>query len=159
MMNALGSFTLACVVAGGPLAVASSAQSSNQGDTYAQQLVDWLVASNADVTAVELAVLSDSGCATLAATDPDDVGEACDEDERIAMRAGAHVERPSAHENAYDITQALHDVSGKLIGAVGFDILPAPEAGDSVVLTRARALLGELEARIPSKASLSGPAR
>lgn len=137
------------------LAVGASEGTGGPAKTYAQRLVDWVVEKNADVIAAELAVVSDSGCATLAATDPEDVGETCDEDEQVAMRGTPNVERPSGDEEAYDITQALHDASGRLIGAVGFDLVPPRGATDSVMVARARAVLAELEARIPSRASLS----
>jgi hypothetical protein len=124
--------------------------------TYAQRLVDRMVARHADLSNLELAVLSDSTCATVAATERQaDVGEACDADEYGPIRTGEpNVERPTKDDPIYDITLALHDASGHLIGAVGMDIAPPKAGGDSAAVARARALLRELEAQIPSQAKL-----
>jgi hypothetical protein len=132
---------------------------TQQPPTYAQQLVDHLVAVHSDVKAMELAVGSLDDCKTVAATDRKDVGEKCDDDELGAMRTGEpDVEAPTKDDPVYDITQALHDHTGTLIGAVGMDLAPAPGQDRAAMVARARALLRELEARIPSKERLLQPA-
>jgi hypothetical protein len=127
--------------------------------SYAQQLVNRTVAAHAELAAVELAVVTDSGCRTVAATAAEDIGERCDTDELGPMRTGEpDVEEPSASDPVYDITQALHDSAGRLIGAVGMDLKPTAGADRAAVLAKARAILREMEAAIPSKASLLRPA-
>lgn len=137
--------------------ITPGAARSQEGETtYAQQLVDQMVSSHADLGNVELAILSDSTCVTLAATErQSDVGEACDDDEWGPIRTGEpNVEQPTEEDPIYDITMALHDASGHLIGAVGMDIAPPASGGDAVAVARAEELLGELEQQIPSKARL-----
>ena len=127
--------------------------------TYAQQLVDQLVAAHKELKALELAVGPLEDCKTVAATDPKDVGEKCDDDELGPMRTGkADVEAPTKDDPVYDITQALHDSAGNLIGAVGMDLEPAPGQDRAAMVARAQALLRELEAQIPSKQKLLAPA-
>jgi hypothetical protein len=104
---------------------------------------------------MEIALLSGTHCTTVAATDPKDVGESCDEDENEPIRTGTpNVDEPTAKDPVFDITQALHDRSGHLIGAVGMDIKPQPHTDRASALARAQALLRELESRIPSAAAL-----
>jgi hypothetical protein len=132
---------------------------ARQPRTYAQQLVDRFVASHPDLAAVELALVTGEECKTVAATAPEDVGERCDADELGPIRTGEpDVEAPSASDPVYDITQALHDSAGRLIGAVGMDLKPEAGQDPAAVLERARAILRELESAIPSKARLLQPA-
>jgi hypothetical protein len=130
-------------------------RAQKQPETYAQRLVNDFVRRHSEVTGVELAIITDRGCATLAATDPKDVGEKCDDDEKGPIRTGQpDVEAPSKSDPVYDITQALHDSAGRLIGAVGMDIKPEAGPDRAAVIARAKALLQELEAQIPSKEKL-----
>ena len=134
----------------------SALRAQKQGETYAQQLVnDFVRRHSSELAAIELAIMSDKGCATIAATDPKDVGEKCDDDEKGPIRTGQpDVEAPSKDDPVYDITQALHDSAGRLIGAVGMDIKPSAGPDRAAVVARAKALLQELEAQIPSKEKL-----
>src|SRR5262245_40236845 len=129
---------------------------SASGQTLAQHLVRDMVAKHSEVlSAMELAVLSGNRCATVASTDPKDVGEKCDADEKAPIRTGQpDVDAPSKEDPVYDITQALHDASGNLVGAVGMDIKPSAGKDRAAVVAVARELLRELEAQIPSKAKL-----
>jgi hypothetical protein len=132
---------------------------ADRAPTYAQQLVNRTVAAHAELAAVELAIVTGGVCRTVAATAPEDVGERCDADELRPMRTGEpDVEAPSASDPVYDITLALHDAAGRLIGAVGLDLKPVTGQDRAAVLAKARAILRELEAAIPSKARLLGPA-
>jgi hypothetical protein len=111
------------------------------------------------LVAIELAVVTPRGCATIAATERKDVGERCDADEEGPMRTGEpSVEEPSRADPVYDVTPPLHDASGRLIGAVGMDIAPHPGQHRDAVVAFARTVLRELEARIPSKEQLLAPA-
>jgi hypothetical protein len=83
------------------------------------------------------------------------LSEKCDDDEKGPIRTGEpDVEAPSKADPVYDITQALHDSAGRLIGAVGMDIKPEAGPDRAAVVARAKALLQELEAQIPSKEKL-----
>jgi hypothetical protein len=138
--------------------MAAGPKRGKRPNTYAQQLVDRMVAQHPHVKSVELALLSSKGCATVAATAPEDIGEACDNDENTPMKTSKpFVEAPSKDDPVYDITQALHDASGQLIGAVGMDIAPAGRSRADVV-AQAAAVLGEMEGSIPSKEKLVEPA-
>src|SRR5262249_21846929 len=85
----------------------------------------------------------------------EDVGEKCDDDELGPIRTGRpDIEPPSRKDPIYDITQALHDPTGAVIGAAGMDLRPEPGASRETTLQHARFLLRELESRISSKADL-----
>jgi hypothetical protein len=125
----------------------------------AQQLVDRFVRAHPELAAVELAITTNGRCRTIAATAPEDVGEKCDADELTPIRTGQpDVEAPTTQDPVYDITQALHDAAGHLIGAAGMDLKPEAGPTRAAVLARAGALLRALEAQIPSKAKLLEPA-
>ena len=135
---------------------APSAQQAGRAENNAQRLVRQFVSEHSgDLAAIEIALLSGAKCVTVAATDPKDVGEACDDDENRPIRTGVpNVDEPTKEDPVYDITQALHDQSGRLIGAVGMDIKPVANGDRASALARANTLLRELEARIPSAAAL-----
>lgn len=125
---------------------------------YARWLTTRTVAGHAPIEAVEIAVVRDGVCRTVASTHAEDMGETCDADENGPMKTGKpSVEAPSSDDPVYDVTQALHDAQGNLIGAVGMDIEPGAMTRDAV-LRLARSALQEIEARIPSKERLFGPA-
>ena len=140
---------------------ASSAvgQQATRPRTRAQQLVNETMARHRELSGLELALLSDVGCATVAATAPEDIGEKCDADEKGPIRTGhPDIEAPTRADPVYDITQALHDAAGKLIGAIGMDIPPLKGESRAAVLRRAQAILAEIEGQIPSKQALLRPA-
>ena len=137
---------------------AAQAQSASRPAPYGQWLVDHTVAAHPGVTSVELAILSDGDCRTVAATAKEDIGEVCDDDETEPIRSGVpDVEAPTAADPIYDVTQALHDAHGTLIGAVGMDITPGSMDRDAVVALAER-VRREIEARIDSEDALFGPA-
>lgn len=148
----------ACLLLAPLLGTAAGPKRGKHPNTYAQQIVDRMVAQHPGVKSVELALLSNKGCATVAATAAEDIGEACDSGENAPMKTGnPYVEAPSKNDPVYDITEALHDASGKLIGAVGMDIAPAGR-NRAAVVAQARAVLAEMERLIPSKEKLLEPA-
>jgi len=57
------------------------------GQTLAHRLVRDMVAKHHVLSAMELAVLSGDTCATVESTDPKDVGEKCDADQKEPIRA------------------------------------------------------------------------
>ena len=108
----------------------------------AQALVDQFVRAHPELAALELAVTAGGRCKTVAATAAEEVGEKCDADELGPIRTGKpDVEGPTKADPVFDITQALHDATGHLIGAVGMDLKPAPGLTPSAAVTRARDLL------------------
>lgn len=142
------------LLVGGPLAGQQPPAKHVAHPIVAQRMVDAFVTAHPELGELELALITDDGCKTVAATAHEDLGEKCDADELGPIRTGkADVEAPSKDDPVYDITQALHDRSGHLIGAVGMDLKPSIGDRDAVV-KRAAELLHELERRIPSKARL-----
>ena len=147
------------VVGGMLLAVGYTSPAAGQQPRpiRATHLVAEFVRTHPDLAAMEVALDTLGRCRTVAASDPKDVGERCDADELGPMRTGTpNVDAPTPADPVYDITQALHDSAGRLIGAVGMDLPPNGQRRRDVV-DRARRLLRELEALIPSKASLLAP--
>lgn len=119
---------------------------------YAQQLVEQALAAHPEVAGVALAARSEQGCTTIAATDPKEVGEACDEDEVGPMRSGQpHVQK---EKDGFDITVPLYDAAGAIVGAVGMDFKPAPAQSGSELVERAQTIARELRPWIASKAKL-----
>lgn len=134
------------------------AQRQHQPPIRAQQLVDETVRRHPRLRAMEIALLSDSGCATIAATAPEDIGEQCNADENGPIKTGQpDVEAPTRDDPVYDITQALHDTAGAVIGAVGMDLAPQEGETQAAMLQLAHTILLELEASIPTKGALLKP--
>ncbi|HEY7235683.1 MAG TPA: PDC sensor domain-containing protein [Gemmatimonadaceae bacterium] len=138
-------------------AMAAAQRQPERNEIYAQRILRELVRRHHDeVSAMELALATGGRCVTIAATDPKDIGEKCDADELGPIRTGAPtIEAPTSADPVFDITQALHDKSGRLIGALGTDVIPTANGDRAVALARAEALRRELEALIPSAAALS----
>ena len=135
---------------------ASKRAPTSKPKIFAQRLVEDVLAKHSDITSVELAVQSPAGCSTIAASDPKDIGEKCDKDELDPMRTG----KPSVEKESdgFDVTMPLHDTAGQTIGTVGLDIKPEPGQQKSSVVERAKKIVQEVEAQIPSKAKLLEPA-
>ena len=139
------------------LAVLYSCLSAQSKKTQAQNLVDLLAQTHSEIAALELSATPPDQrlCVTIAATDAKDLGEKCDEDEATAMKTG---EPFVEHEpDGFDVTAPLHDVTGKLIGALGIDFKPQPGQTKADVLKLTAGLLNEVEQQIPSKAFLFQP--
>lgn len=127
----------------------------DSGGTFAQRLVEETRRRHPELAGVELAATSARGCAVIAATDRSLIGEPCGDDERQPMATGEpSVEEPSSSDPVYDITQALHDSAGRLVGTLALDITPAPGQKRDAVVAFARAVLKEVEAQIPSRSRL-----
>ncbi|HEX4826520.1 MAG TPA: PDC sensor domain-containing protein [Candidatus Polarisedimenticolaceae bacterium] len=123
--------------------------------TTAQRLVDELVGAHPELAGAELALLVGADCRTVAATAREEVGGKCDGGELGPIRTGRPgVEPPSRKDPVYDITQALHDPRGVVIGALGMDLKPEPGATRESTLAHARSLLRELESRVVSRDDL-----
>lgn len=121
---------------------------------YAQWLAERTVAAHAPVVSVEVALVQDGVCRTMASTALEDVLEECDADETGPMTTGRpSIKAPTAEDPVYDITQTLHDANGTVVGAVGLDIEPGDLSRDQVV-ELARKVVEEMEAQIPSQGRL-----
>jgi len=71
------------------------------------------------------------------------------------MRTG----QPSVEKESYgfDVTLPLHDTAGQIIGTVGLEIKSEPAQQESVVVERAKKIVQEVEAEVPSGATLLKP--
>lgn len=118
----------------------------------AQKLVEEVASKHPDITSVELAGRSAGGCSMIAASNLKDIGEKCDKDELEPIRTG----KPSV--NGFDVTMPLHDASGQIIGTVGVVIKAEPSEKESSVIERAKKVVQEIEAQVPSRAKLLEPA-
>ena len=130
----------------------NAATQQKKPPTYAQSLVDETLSHHPELVGIELAGRRGDGCVTIAATEPGDVGDRCDGKEKNALTSGAaFVEEPTRHDPAYIVTEALHDASGTVVGLLIIDIPPRSGEQRAAVLSRARAIRAEMEARIPSE--------
>jgi len=125
---------------------------------YAQWLVDDMVVTHVAVQAGEMAAVLDDTCRTIAATDKEDLGELCGGDElEVMSEQEPKLEAPSKDEPVYEVTLALHDTKGNLIGTLGMELDPK-DLNQEGAIALARKVLKELEAKIPAKMSLFGEA-
>lgn len=117
----------------------------------AQVLVDMTVEKHAEVAALELSATpaGQKNCITIAATEAEDMGQQCDEDEHAALKTmKPFVEHES---EGYDVTAPLRDANGQVVGVVGIDFKQAPGQTDAEILKLTASLLQELQQQIPSK--------
>lgn len=124
--------------------------------TMAQKLVEDTHAQHPEATEIGIVTISARGCRTIASTDSKDIGEKCEAGDSAPMKTGKpYVEK---EKDGYDISQLLHDASGKAIGAVGIEF--KLEAGQTAanMTEKAKQIASEMEKQIPSKAALSKPA-
>ena len=136
------------------LAVLYSCLNAQSKKTQAQNLVDLIAQKHSEISALELSATpaGQKRCVTIAATEPKDLREECDQDEAASMKTGEpFVEQ---EPEGFDVTAPLHDATGKLIGALGIDFKQQPGQTKARVLKLTAALLKELEQQIPSKAFL-----
>jgi hypothetical protein len=92
------------------------------------------------------------GCSTIAARQPKDIGEKCDQDELEPMRTGQPWVKQES--DGFDITVPLRDMKGTIVGTSGIDFKPEPNQQRAVVIEQAKKIVQELQAQIPSKAKL-----
>jgi hypothetical protein len=142
------------IICGVLTSVPLSAQSKK---TKAQYLIEQTAEKHPEVTGLELSATpsGQEACVTIAATDPKDLGEKCD-DEATALRT----QKPFVEQepDGFDVTAPLHDASGELIGTLGIDFKPHAGQIRTGILKRTTSILRELERQIPSKAFLFKPA-
>ena len=89
-------------------------------------------------------------CVTIAATEPKDLREKCDQDEAAAMKTEeSFVEQ---EPEGFDVTAPLHDLTGKLVGALGIDFKQQTGTDESQSPQTHSSAPKELEQQKPSKA-------
>ena len=136
-----------CLLTGVGISIAGPAQES-----LAQHLVTTTMSAHPELTEIGISVHSTHGCHSIASTDAGDVGERCETGDLRVMRTS----RPYAvkENDGFDVSVPLHDVSGKLIGSLAIEFrLQSGETNRSVI-AEASKIAREMEAQIPSKASL-----
>lgn len=118
----------------------------------AQQLVETTHAKHPETDEIGISAVTSRGCIGIASTDRSDIGEKCEKDDSEPMRTGKpFVEK---ERDGFDVSLLLHDSSGKIIGSVGIGFKTAPGQTRDSVTEKARKIASEMEAQIPSKASL-----
>jgi hypothetical protein len=138
--------------AGWAILTATSPGQARSSRIFAQKLVEDMLAKHSEVTGLEISVVTKAGCKTIAATDPKDLGEKCDEDELRPLETGdPFVER---EKDGFDVTLPLHDGNGKIIAAVGMDFKPAAGQTKESVVKQGQQIVVEMESQVPSKDKL-----
>ena len=135
--------------------VTTSAGLPASGRIFAQKLVEETLPKHSEVTNLEISAVTKTGCKTIAATDPKDLGEKCDKDELQPLQTGQpSVDRES---DGFDVTLPLHDANGKIIAVVGMDFkLTAGQTKESVI-KQGQQIAAEMESEVPSKDKLFEP--
>lgn len=142
---------LLCVVMGS-VAPVSHAQTKPQGKTLAQKLVEATQSKHPETDEVGISAVTSHGCVGIASTDKGDIGEKCEKDDSEPMRTGKpFIEK---EKDGFDVSLPLHDASGKIVGAVGIGFKPSAGQTEARVTQQAQQIAREMEAQIPSKASL-----
>jgi len=125
----------------------------------AQKIVEEVKAAHSEITGLELAATRSAaeGCKTIAATEANEVGEKCDQDELTAIQTNKpFVER---EKDEFDVTLPIHDSAGRIIGTAGMDFKAERGQTKETVTRQAKQIAAELEKRIPSREKLFEPAR
>ncbi|HKQ87702.1 MAG TPA: hypothetical protein VJS43_13145 [Candidatus Acidoferrales bacterium] len=126
-----------------------------QNRILAQKLVNDAHARHPEASEIGIVTTGSKGCTTIASTDKSDIGEKCEADDSEPIRTG----KPYVGKEGknFDVTLPLHDESGKTVGSVGIELAPRSGQTQADVVKRAQDIAKEMEAAIPSKASLSQP--
>jgi hypothetical protein len=137
----------------------SVSSSSASGKSFAQKLVDDLVARHPELVRVGLHVTPPNGRRNviIASNMTEKIGQKSDPEDLRAMRSGRPVLLKEG-EN-FDVTLPLHDAKGKIIGTIGLTFEPEPSEQEGAVIRRAWEIAREIEKDIPSKAELFAQAR
>ena len=125
----------------------------------AQKVVEELKAAHPEITGLELAASRSAadGCQTIAATEANEVGQKCDEDELTAMKTNKpFVEK---EKGEFDVTLPIHDSAGAIIATAGMDFKAEPGQTKESVVRIAKQIAAELEKRITAKDQLFEPVK
>jgi sensor histidine kinase regulating citrate/malate metabolism len=114
------------------LPVLASAQAKPRtGKSFAQKLVEATQTKHPEADEVGISAVTRRGCFGIASTDKSDIGEKCEKDDSEPMRTGKpFVEK---EKDGFDVSLALHDSTGKIIGAVGIGFKLAPSQTEASV--------------------------
>lgn len=128
------------------------AQPKPQGKTLAQKLVEATQSKHPETDEIGISAVTSRGCVGIASTDKSDIGEKCEKEDSEPMRTGKPV--VEKEKDGFDVSLPLHDVSGKIVGAVGIGFKPSAGQTEGSVAQQAQQIAREMEAQIHSKASL-----
>ena len=135
------------------LALSAFAAPQNAGTNLAQKLVNEAHAKHPEASEIGIATIGSKGCTTIASTDKKDIGEKCEAEDSEPIRTGKpHVDKEGKN---FDVTLPLRDQSGKTVGSVGIELPPKSGETQADVVKRVQGIAKEIEAGIPSKASLT----
>ena len=155
VMDPLGVSVIAAIMAMGfspASGLTSPGQQTAKPKLFAQKLVEKIQAKHPEADEIGISVRLSGGCKTIASTDRTDIGEACEKDDIEPMRTGMpFVEK---ERDGYDISVALHDAKGKLVGSVGIGFKPAAGQTEKSFVEKAKEIAREMEAQISSRAQL-----
>jgi len=128
--------------------------SSMASKTFAQKLVDELVARHPELIRVGLHVTppKTSENPIIASNVSEKIGQRSHPEDLQAMQSGKPIVLKEG-EN-FDVTLPLHDAAGEIIGAIGLTFKPRPSEQENDAIGRARDAARELEKQILSKAKL-----
>jgi len=137
-------------------------QAANQAEhdkILAQKVVEEIKTAHTEITGLELAAArsASEGCKTIAATEANEVGQKCDEDELTAMKTNKPFVEQEKDE--FDVTLPIHDSAGTIIGTAGMDFKAEPGRTKETVTRQARQIASELEKRFPSREKLFEPVK
>ncbi len=134
------------------MAMPAAVQRAGKGKLFAQNVVEQAHRAHPEAAEIGISARSARGCRTIASTDPSDIGESCEKDDAAPMQTG----KPfvGREGKSYDISLPLHDAKGRLVGSVGIELAPKPGQTESAQVAQAKAIAGEMERRILSKAAL-----
>ena len=145
----------ACIAAGSTL----NGGPADTGKIAAQKVVEQLKAAHPEITGLELAASRSEtdGCKTIAATEANEIGQKCDEDELTAIKTNKpFVEK---EKDEFDVTLPIHDSTGAIIGTAGMDFKAESDRTQETVVRLAKQIAAELEKRITSKEQLFEPVK
>ena len=134
----------------------SNAGRGSAGKILAQRLLDDLAKEHPEVVRVGLHLTPPGASENIivASNVAAKIGQKSDPEDLQAMKTGRPVVIREG-EN-FDVTLPLHNLAGKIIGAIGLTLKPAGGKQESDATNRARAIASKLERRIPSRESLFG---
>jgi hypothetical protein len=119
---------------------------------FAQTLVEKTLAAHPETDEIGIAVQSSTACTVVASSDRSDVGETCEEDDRMPIKTG----RPSVgkEDGEFDVAVPLRDKTGTPVGAVSIRFKKAAAQSNASVTNEATGIAKEMARQIPSKTAL-----
>jgi hypothetical protein len=125
---------------------------AHTGTSFAQKLVETTLAKHPESDEISISANTSRGCIGIASTDKSDIGAKCEKEDSEPMRTGkAVVEK---EKDGFDVSLPLHDATGNVIGALGVGFKSAPGQTEASVKELAMKIAAEMEAQIPTKATL-----